>query len=104
MRTAVRKILAVFMVLAGAEIGGGFPGAFLAFYIAAKTGISGSHGEAAMLCINVFLGVAGAACGLVIWKRVGRTEFRDTDWILPITTGLAAGIIGYYLLYYNTSL
>jgi hypothetical protein len=99
--TALRKILSVFIVLAGAEVGGGFPGALLAallaFYLVAKAGIGA---EAVCLCVNLFLGVAGALCGLVIGKRIDRTGFRDTDLILPITAGLAAGLVGYYLLYH----
>jgi hypothetical protein len=91
-------------VAAGAEIGGGFPGAIFAFALVASSGIAAAYSEAACLCITLLFGVADAFFGLAIGKTVCRLGFRGSDVILPIAAGLSAGPIGYYWLYFHTLL
>jgi hypothetical protein len=79
------------LCLVGALIGG-FPGAVLAFFIAAGTG----SGEAVCCVANLVLSVGGAYAGMLLAKAIrGQDRFRVVEVVLPAFLGLLCGIIGY---------
>jgi hypothetical protein len=81
--------------LLGALVGG-FPGALVAFFVVASTGIGGSMGEAIWFIITLLLSVGGAFIGRLLAKAIrGQDGVQSTEIILPVVLGLLCGIIGY---------
>lgn len=94
----VRVFLPILLTLAGAILGGGFPGSLVAFFFAVATGVSGSQGEAICLAANLVLGVVGASSGMLAGKTIQRASFRRFDVVLPLVLGLVVGMVGYLWL------
>jgi hypothetical protein len=99
----MRKLVPICLVVAGAGIGGIFPGAITAFFVAVSTGIDGLGGEAVCLTANLLFGVVGAVCGKVAGQGAEQKAFRGVDLMVPITLGLVCGMIGFIWLYYVIS-
>jgi hypothetical protein len=91
----MRLILASCLILGGALLGGVFPGAALAFHVAAGSGLSGSAGEVVCFAANLVFGVGGAVCG----GLVAQSSQQGTRWrysiLFAVIIGLAAGTAGY---------
>jgi hypothetical protein len=86
------------MYLAGAVIGG-FPGALVAFFFAAGTGIGSSAGEAICFTVNVLLGLGGAFSGMLLAKAIrSQPKIQFTEIVLPVFLGVHCGIAGFVWL------
>ncbi len=86
------------MCLLGALVGG-FPGAILAFQIAAFTNVGGAAGEAIWCITTICLSVGGAFFGMLFAKAIRCQErFQSIEIILPLVLGLLCGISGYMVI------
>jgi hypothetical protein len=89
--------------LIGALIGG-FPGAVLAFFIAAGTGKGGLTGEAICCLSTLVFSGAGAFIGILFAKAIrGEHRIRADDVTLPAVLGVICGLTGYALFYWVIS-
>jgi hypothetical protein len=89
------RLLPVVLAIAGAILGGGFPGAVLAFFFAAATGVGGAPGEVVCLVANLLLGAGGAFCGMLTGKTIQESQLRWVDVGLSCLMGLIVGAVGY---------
>jgi len=86
------------MCLIGALIGA-FPGAVVAFFIAADTSIGSSGGEIICCLANLTLSICGAFVGMFSAKATrGQPRFQIVEVVLPIVLGFICGLTGYLWL------
>jgi hypothetical protein len=89
------RLLASGLIVGGAVLGGVFPGAVLALFLAAGSGLSGSAAERVCFGVNLLLALGGAFCG----GHLARVFQLGVGWryMVPFSAlaGLIAGLVGY---------